>query len=1105
MMHSIRFQITAITIAAILTTVLVVFVASTPTIQADNDQRSVETMGLIAQNARMSIENYTKDVEQSVEIASNIAGDMLDPVTLAECGVIGPDAGKTERTAEQAAQLDASLAYYCNRLQNVFSSIASHTRGVITYYYCISPDISTTEHGFFYSRVGRTGFAEREPLDARELDPNDREHTTWYYTPIERGRPSWVGPYTAHFLDEMWVSSYLVPVYNAETLIGVLGMDIPVDAIVSYVRDIHVYDTGFAGLLDEEGRVIYHPELEFGSVLNPGVSPEIFQQSDSGDAIIRYNVNGQERQMSFTTLSNGMKLAVVAPTSEISASLTRLMRVILIIMLAVIAVFAVFTMIAMRYITRPLSQLTAASQRLAAGDYDVELDYAGKGEVGVLTNAFQTMSEQLKANIGDLNRKVHTDDMTGAPNQRYFFELAEAEKFRMIEDGKHPIMLYFNLLGMKNYNRQYGFDEGDKLIHEMANVLASHYGEQHIGRFGQDHFAATTDEERLEEKLSKVFHDCRNANGGKTLPVSVGIYQHSLEEVDVSIACDRAKYACDQRRGSYTSGFCYFDQDMLKQADLTRHIVSHFDQALEEKWVKVYYQPIVRAANGRVCDEEALSRWVDPVMGFLPPIDFIPTLESAGLIYRLDLYVLDEVLEKMRVQQEVGLTVVPHSINLSRSDFDACDIVEEIRKRVDDAKIARDRITIEITESIIGGDFDFMKEQIERFQSLGFSVWMDDFGTGYSSLDALQSIKFDVIKFDMSFMRKLDEGENGKIVLTELMKMATALGAETVCEGVETESQIRFLQEIGCSKLQGYYYCKPVTLEDILERYRMGTQIGFENQKEADYYEAIGKVNLYDLASITSETDSSFHNVFNTLPMAVVEIKGDKSEVVRTNQSYRDFMKDAFESGLDSGSSDADVDVSEPTFMKRVRECSVHGSRSFFDETLPDGSIAHFLVRRVQKNPVTNTTAMAIAVLSISEPNEGATYARIARALAIDYYNIYYVDLDTEDFIEYISRMGEEGIAVERRGTDFFAQSKRDVMKRMYEEDREAFIASFTKENVIRELDERGVFVATYRLIDYGEPMLVRMKITKMDSEGHSIIIGISIGEDQVQQSGTGV
>jgi EAL domain-containing protein (putative c-di-GMP-specific phosphodiesterase class I) len=141
--------------------------------------------------------------------------------------------------------------------------------------------------------------------------------------------------------------------------------------------------------------------------------------------------------------------------------------------------------------------------------------------------------------------------------------------------------------------------------------------------------------------------------------------------------------------------------------------------------------------------------------------------------------------------------------------------------------------SVEITESIIGSDLEFMKGQIERFQALGFPVWMDDFGSGYSSLDFLQSIHFDLLKFDMGFMRKLDESANGKIILTELMRMAAALGVETICEGVETEGQVRFLRRIGCTKLQGYYYSKPITLEEIMQRSQQGTYLSYEDHAES--------------------------------------------------------------------------------------------------------------------------------------------------------------------------------------------------------------------------------------------------------------------------------
>ena len=127
--------------------------------------------------------------------------------------------------------------------------------------------------------------------------------------------------------------------------------------------------------------------------------------------------------------------------------------------------------------------------------------------------------------------------------------------------------------------------------------------------------------------------------------------------VDVSVACDRAKYACDLLRGSTESAYAYFRKEMHEQLLKARYIVNHLDQALSEHWIQVYYQPLVRALNGRVCDEEALARWIDPEKGFLSPAEFIPALEEAGLIYKLDLYVLDQVLEKMHGQKEADLHV----------------------------------------------------------------------------------------------------------------------------------------------------------------------------------------------------------------------------------------------------------------------------------------------------------------------------------------------------------------------------------------------------------------------------------------------------------------
>ena len=421
-----------------------------------------------------------------------------------------------------------------------------------------------------------------------------------------------------------------------------------------------------------------------------------------------------------------------------------------------------------------------------------------------------------------LNRALHEesilnasqyDPLTGLPNLTWFFTLCEARKNEIAREGIQGVLLYIDLNGMKYFNHKFGFTEGDKLLKAVAALLLQAFGKENSCHISADRFAAATTEDGLEERLRRLFDEASGINDGNTLPVRIGIYSAGFENVSVSTAFDRAKMACDSIRHSDISCFNYYREEMRDAFRKHQYLVANIDRAIREKWIRVYYQPIIRAADGQVCDQEALARWIDPAEGFLSPADFIPYLEDAGLIYKLDLYVLEQVIEKIRMQQEAGETVVPHSINLSRSDFETCDIVEEVRRRVDAAGLRHDLISVEITESVIGSNFEFMNAQVNRFRESGFAVWMDDFGSGYSSLDVLQSINFDLIKFDMSFTRKLDEGENGKIILTELMKLASRLRLETICEGVEKEEHARFLKEIGCSKLQGYYFSKPVPYE----------------------------------------------------------------------------------------------------------------------------------------------------------------------------------------------------------------------------------------------------------------------------------------------------
>ena len=694
------------------------------------------------------------------------------------------------------------------------------------------------------------------------------------------------------------------------------------------------------------------------------------------------------------------------------------------------------------------------------------------------------------------------DYLTGLPSMTWFFEMGSVKLDAMQKNGGSPALVFLDFHGMKYFNRKHGFAKGDVLLQGFAQILADCFGNDNCCRLGQDHFAVIADEQGLEPTLEHIFAEAAALNGGLTLPVHAGIYLLRAEHVSISAASDRAKIACDAMRGRYSSCFNYYDLRMRDNEELRQYVIANLDTAIREKWIRVFYQPIVRAVSGKVCHEEALARWFDPGKGMLSPADFIPSLEDSGIIHKLDLFVVEQVLEKLKQQAADGLHLVPQSVNLSRADFDACDIVEEIRSRVDASGLPRKMIQIEVTESVIGKDFEFMKAQVERFQQLGFSVWMDDFGSGYSSLDVLESISFDMVKFDMHFMRKFNDGDSSKIILTQLVRMVSALNIDSVCEGVETAEQVAFLKDIGCAKLQGYYFCKPIPPEEILERNRKGIQIGYENPAEEDYFEAIGRANLFDMTLIAGEDVKSFRSFFDTLPISIMEHRDGMVRFIRSSASFRDYLERFYgvrvaETGTDFFPAPFRDDA---TGVEHFRRCCENRSRTFCAMKLPDGSTAHCTMRWIGSDPVTGIVAVALAVISVSPPNPGTDYANIARALAADYFNLFYVNLQAGDFIEYSSSVGKDNLAEERHGTDFFAAARQDARTVLYPEDQDTFVAAFTKENILLQLARQGVFTLTYRILKDGEPVYVAMKITRMDTDEKYLIVGVSSIDAQMKE-----
>ncbi len=435
-------------------------------------------------------------------------------------------------------------------------------------------------------------------------------------------------------------------------------------------------------------------------------------------------------------------------------------------------------------------------------------------------------------------RKEH---ITGLPGMREFLDYAEA--FAKDNSDKiadlHVSVAFFDIRHFKPYNIKYGIKEGDDVLRTLANILREHFADGFISRFSDDHFVALATTEDIIQLVTAVHDDFAVEYAADSMEVKVGIYYLEDETVSFSTACDFAKMACDDIHRSVDVYYRIFDDKLIEKHDIANYVVHNLDKAIENKYIKVYYQPVVRTISGDFCGMEALARWDDPEKGLLSPAYFIQALEDNRLIAKLDMYMIEEICAHMRKCLDEGLPVVPTSFNLSRIDFSTCDVFEEVEATLARYAIPRNMIRVEVTESMMVKENAHVQEELMRFKSMGYQVWMDDFGSGYSALNVLKDFDYDEIKIDMAFLSSFTE--KSKSILRSIVTMAKSIGVQTLAEGVETEEQYEFLRDIGCEKVQGYYFGKPMPAGDVLA-HSQKRGMSFETPRWENYYDKIGHI-----------------------------------------------------------------------------------------------------------------------------------------------------------------------------------------------------------------------------------------------------------------------
>ena len=378
--------------------------------------------------------------------------------------------------------------------------------------------------------------------------------------------------------------------------------------------------------------------------------------------------------------------------------------------------------------------------------------------------------------------------------------------------------LFLNISSFKVFNDQKGHTAGDVFLKRVGSIISEAFPNSYISRQSDDHFVAFVPNESLTEKLDMIRNQVRDLDEDIKPNIYIGYYLIEDNEFDSQAGVEKARYANAELKHRGKFDYLQYDKTMHDHFNLVQYIVSNVDEAIKEGWIVSYYQPVVFSKDNKLCGVEALARWIDPKYGFLNPAVFINALEDAHLAYKVDLAMLDLVCKNMRRVLDEGGVIVPTSINFSRGDFSMIDVPEEVVKITNKYKIPTEYLHIEITESALLDEQVDLVDAMARLRKNGFALWLDDFGSGYSSFNTIKDYAFDVVKLDMAFLKGFDKNEKAKPVIESVIKMADSINMRTLCEGVETKEQAEFLKKIGCERLQGYLFSKPISYEELNDK-----------------------------------------------------------------------------------------------------------------------------------------------------------------------------------------------------------------------------------------------------------------------------------------------
>ena len=534
------------------------------------------------------------------------------------------------------------------------------------------------------------------------------------------------------------------------------------------------------------------------------------------------------------------------------------------------------------------------------------------------------------------------DPLTGVLKRDFFFREAGKILDNIQEEW---LLIVLDVENFKLFNDWYGWNKGNEILVGIGKKLEeiSIAKEGLAGYLKDDDFCLLVREKSIDIHI--LFNEIDKVI--KNQGASVGFLpSFGVSRADARISArelfDQASMAMNRAKGDFKNRIIWFSREMVDEQENEFETLSDFQKALKEHKISFYLQPQCRASTGDIVGAEALARWINPDGTRIPPVDFVPVLEKYGFVTDLDKYIWEEVAAWISRWIGKGNPLLPISVNVSQVNIFTLDVPGFFQDLVNRYSLPWNAIKIEITESACAEDTHKVRETVRKLRSMGFLVMMDDFGSGYSSLNMLHELEVDAIKLDARFLhyRKQSE-EKGIHIVETVVNMAKTMGLPIIVEGVESFEQKEFLMHLGCRYVQGFYFYKPMRLEEfeklIINSSRLDLR-GF-------LFKANEQFGVRELLDNTVYSDSMLNSILG--PVAIYSWKGDSVDIIRFNEEFYEAVSTSdFQErlkGIEKYMPGEDIVHMKEALQKAVND-RMNGSTAVLNFFRSEGGASRFLI-----------------------------------------------------------------------------------------------------------------------------------------------------------------